>query len=112
MQTIDPLVVPESLKEAQCIINVAYAERKACKAAKRLANYRVQETLLKAQLHQIRADRAEKRLHTAEMNFGRAHAAARRGGYMRLCVADNRTKHRHGTYANFFLANTSTILIH
>lgn len=65
---------------------------------KRLADYRVKEILLKVRLHQIRAEHAGRRLHRAEMNFGRARVTVTQSGYMQFFMPNGHLEHDNSMY--------------
>jgi hypothetical protein len=75
--------VPDSLDEANCLLGVAHAARDVCRTAKRLADYQVKETLLRAELYRFQAAKAEQQLRVAEMDVGRARLVLREGGFFR-----------------------------
>jgi hypothetical protein len=75
--------VPDSLDEANCLLRVAHAARDVCRTAKRLADYQVKETLLRAELYRFQAAKAEQQLRVAEMDVGRARLVLREGGFFR-----------------------------
>jgi hypothetical protein len=91
--------VPDNLEEAKCLLGVAHATRDVCRAIKRLADYRVKETLLRAELYQLHATKAEQQLRVAEMDVGRARLVVRKGGFFRSSMSgpsSRRVKHNRG----------------
>jgi len=90
-----PLAVPDNLEEANCLLGVAHAMRDVCRATKRLADYRVKETLLRAELYQLHATKAEQQLRVAEMDVGRARLVVRKGGFFRSMSGPSPRRVRH-----------------
>jgi|SRR5882762_1092072 hypothetical protein len=70
------------MEEANCLLGVAHATRDVCRATKRLADYRVKETLLRAELYRLHATKAEQQLRVAEMDVGRTRLMVRKGGFL------------------------------
>jgi hypothetical protein len=93
--------VPDSLEEANCLLGVAHAARDVCRTAKRLADYQVKETLLRAELYRLHAAKAEQQLRVAEMDVGRARLVVRKGGF-RLSTSASpsppRVRHKHSKH--------------
>jgi len=87
------------LEEANYFLGVAHAARDICCATKRLADYRVKETLLRAELYRLHAAKAEQQLRTAEMDVGRARLMVRKEGFFRPPMSASplscRVKHKH-----------------
>jgi len=73
--------VPESFEEAQCIINIAYAEFSTRKAEKKLADKRVIEAVHRMKLYTLQASKAKEGMEVAQMELGRARWAVRKGGF-------------------------------
>ena len=75
--------MPDNLEEANCLLGVVNATQDVCRATKHLADYRVKETLLRAELYRLHATKAEHQLRVAEMDVGRARLVVRKGGFFR-----------------------------
>jgi hypothetical protein len=81
IDTPDPNEMPETLEEAECILGVAYAQRSICQAEVTLADLRVKESRLRAQLYVIRADKVKKKLDDADIKVGSARNSVRESGH-------------------------------
>lgn len=62
------------MAEADCIINVAQAERNVCKAEEKLAHYHVKEAKLRTRLYQIQSAMATRLVQISTSKVGQAHA--------------------------------------
>lgn len=78
------------------MLGIAHSKKEAWRSAKRLADYRVKESELRAQLRRIQAAKAERSLRVAEMDFGRTRLAVRMSGYLPMC--SEHTRGRRGAY--------------
>lgn len=72
---------PTSLEEADCLMNLAYAERDIHDISKKLSRKRALECRLRANLYELQARRAEAEIGEADLDIGRTSLAIRNKGY-------------------------------
>ena len=69
---------PDTIKEAECLLSLAHAERDLQHAEKRLADVRVKECKLHVQMYSLQAKKAAKRLGDTKLEIGRVSLVIRR----------------------------------
>lgn len=79
---MDAQHTPQSLEEAECLVELAHAKRDSQRAAKRLATIRLRESRIRTRLHLLQAQEATRVWGDAEVDVGRIILMIERSGYL------------------------------
>jgi hypothetical protein len=77
----DDDALPETVAEANCLLQVAYTQRSICETQMLLAQLQKKESRLRSKLYDIRIDKANQQLDNADENVGAIRHKVKRSGH-------------------------------